>query len=64
MKDFVKLENITKIYKMGEVEIRAVDGIDFAIEKGEFVIIVGPSGPATAAMILDSCFSSIIWFPI
>ena len=44
MKDFVKLEDITKIYKMGEVEIRAVDGIDFAIEKGEFVIIVGPSG--------------------
>ena len=44
MKDFVKLEDISKIYKMGEVEIRAVDGIDFAIEKGEFVIIVGPSG--------------------
>lgn len=44
MKDFVKLEGITKIYKMGEVEIRAVDGIDFAIDKGEFVVIVGPSG--------------------
>lgn len=44
MKDFVTLEGITKIYKMGEVEIRAVDGIDFAIHKGEFVIIVGPSG--------------------
>jgi putative ABC transport system ATP-binding protein len=29
---------------MGEVEIRAVDGIDFAIKKGEFVVIVGPSG--------------------
>ena len=29
---------------MGEVEIRAVDGIDFAIDKGEFVIVVGPSG--------------------
>ena len=29
---------------MGEVEIRAVDGIDFSIEKGEFVVIVGPSG--------------------
>ena len=29
---------------MGEVEIHAVDGIDFSIEKGEFVIIVGPSG--------------------
>lgn len=44
MEDFVKLENVTKIYKMGEVEIHAVDGIDFAINKGEFVIIVGPSG--------------------
>lgn len=42
--DFVKLEQVTKVYKMGEVEIRAVDGIDFSIEKGEFVVIVGPSG--------------------
>ncbi|MBU3840010.1 MAG: ABC transporter ATP-binding protein [Candidatus Ruminococcus intestinipullorum] len=44
MKDFVKLQDITKIYHMGEVEIRAVDGISFSIEKGEFVVIVGPSG--------------------
>ena len=44
MDTFVKLENITKIYHMGEVEIRAVDGIDFSIQKGEFVVIVGPSG--------------------
>ena len=29
MKDYVKLENVTKIYKMGEVEIRAADGISF-----------------------------------
>ena len=42
--NFVKLEQVTKVYQMGEVEIRAVDGIDFAIEKGEFVVIVGPSG--------------------
>ena len=41
---FVKLESVTKIYRMGEVEIRAVDGIDFEIKKGEFVVIVGPSG--------------------
>lgn len=40
MEDFVKLENVTKVYKMGEVEIRAVDGIDFSISKGEFVVIV------------------------
>ena len=44
MDTFVKLENITKIYHMGEVEIREVDGIDFSIQKGEFVVIVGPSG--------------------
>lgn len=44
MKDFVKLEDITKIYKMGEIEIRAADRISFSIEKGEFVVIVGPSG--------------------
>ena len=44
MAEFVQLENITKVYKMGEVEIRAVDGLDFAIKKGEFVVIVGPSG--------------------
>ena len=44
MKDFVKLENVRKIYQMGEVEIRAVDGIDFEIGKGEFVVIVGASG--------------------
>lgn len=41
---FVKFENVSKIYKMGEVTIKAVDGIDFEIGKGEFVVIVGPSG--------------------
>ena len=44
MKDFVKLQDITKIYKMGEIEIRAADNISFSIDKGEFVVIVGPSG--------------------
>ena len=43
-KDFVKLKNVTKIYQMGEVQIRAVDGIDFSIDKGEIVVVVGPSG--------------------
>lgn len=44
MNEFVKLQDITKIYKMGEIEIRAADGIDFFVRKGEFVVIVGPSG--------------------
>ena len=41
---FVKLENVYKRYRMGEVTINASDGIDFAIEKGELAIILGPSG--------------------
>ncbi len=41
---FIELRDVSKIYKMGEVEIKAVDGIGFPVEKGEFVIIEGPSG--------------------
>ena len=41
---YISVNDVTKIYKMGEVEIKACDGITFEIEKGEFVIIVGPSG--------------------
>lgn len=41
---YVKLDKVSKTYKMGEVEIRAVDNISFEISKGEFVVVVGPSG--------------------
>ena len=41
---FVTFENVSKVYRMGEVSIRAVDHISFSISKGEFVVIVGPSG--------------------
>ena len=41
---YVKLDKVSKIYKMGEVEIRAVDTISFEISKGECVVVVGPSG--------------------
>ena len=44
MEEFVKLKDITKVYHMGEVEIRAADNINFSIKKGDFVVIVGPSG--------------------
>lgn len=43
-KVFVKCENVTKEYKSGELSIKAVDGMNFEINKGEFVVIVGPSG--------------------
>ena len=44
MSSFVSLEDVKKIYQMGEVQIMAAAGIDFQIEKGEFAAVVGPSG--------------------
>ena len=44
MAAFVTLKDVVKEYKMGEVKIRALDNTDFEIEKGELVVIVGPSG--------------------
>ena len=41
---FIEFENVSKIYRTGDVVIKAADGIDFHVEKGEFCIIVGPSG--------------------
>lgn len=44
MPEFVMLENVKKIYQMGEVKIMAAAGINFEIKKGEFAVVVGPSG--------------------
>ncbi len=44
MSGFIELKDVHKIYKVGEIEIHAVDGISFTINKGEFVVVVGSSG--------------------
>lgn len=41
---YIEFENVKKEYKMGEVAIKALDNTNFTIEKGELVVIVGPSG--------------------
>ena len=42
MAGYVSLQDVTKTYKMGEVTIKAADGISFDVEKGEFVILTPP----------------------
>ncbi len=41
---YVDFRNVSKVYKAGEVEIKAVDDVSFNVEKGEFCVIVGASG--------------------
>lgn len=57
---FVEFRDVTKYYRMGEVKIAAADGISFTIEKGEFAIIVGPSGAGKTTVLnmlggMDTC---------
>ena len=44
MAAYVSLQNVIKSYHMGEITVHASDGITFDIEKGEFAVVVGPSG--------------------
>lgn len=41
---FIEFKDVSKIYKVGEVEIKAVDDISFEIEKGQLVVVLGASG--------------------
>jgi putative ABC transport system ATP-binding protein len=49
--EVIQLENATKIYTLGEVETRALDGVDLSIEEGEFTAVVGPSGSGKTTML-------------
>jgi len=66
MPSFVELKDVKKYYRMGEVTIKAVDGIDFQINKGEFVVIVGPSGAGKTTVLnilggMDTCSEGRIY---
>ena len=57
---FVEFENVGKTYQMGEVKINALHDATFQIEKGELVVIVGPSGAGKTTVLnmlggMDTC---------
>lgn len=47
----VKLENVSRIYKSGDHEQKALDGVDLTLEDGKFVVILGPSGAGKSTLL-------------
>ncbi len=62
---FIEFKDIKKNYHVGEVDIHALSGVDFSIEKGEFTVIAGASGAGKSTILnilggMDSCTSGIV----
>lgn len=51
MKTLIEFKNVTKEYKIGEVPIKALNGVDFSVNEGEFVVILGASGAGKSTIL-------------
>ena len=51
MTGYIQFKNVKKKYKMGEVEIEALSGVDFSVNKGEFVVVAGASGAGKSTIL-------------
>lgn len=64
---FIEFKDVTKVYGSGEAEIRALDGIDFYVDEGEFCVLLGSSGAGKTTLLnmlggMDHVTSGDIWF--
>ena len=51
MNKYIEFRDVKKIYKMGEIEISALSGVDFTVNKGEFVVVAGASGAGKSTIL-------------
>ncbi|WP_315120484.1 ABC transporter ATP-binding protein [uncultured Clostridium sp.] len=51
MNKYIEFKDVKKVYKMGEVKIEALSGVDFSINKGEFVVVAGASGAGKSTIL-------------
>lgn len=57
---YISLKDVSKLYRVGEVEIKALSGVDFSLDKGKLCVVVGPSGAGKTTLLnilggMDAC---------